>query len=243
MEDPKECNGLPIERLILGYPTEKEGDKSIILQVQETEHVEEIQRIIAFDILPREIRDQIYALAFLKNGTIYPNKERAGISEYIALLLVNRIIYAEAVQILYGWNIFQIRGVLARNGKSPEFLNRISGQRYHHTISHLQTAHTNHVCLARFHLRKLYIPSHNISVDRLKHLISLLKYFPNLEYLRVVYLGSVGIRDMEIVNILRLLRDRRPLLKNFSLWKRTSYKEAEDITWMILEKPYQNWTR
>lgn len=48
--------------------------------------------------------------------------------------------------------------------------------------------------------------------------------------------------DMEIVNICRLLRDRRPLLQSFFLGRRVTYSKAEDISWMILERPYKKWS-
>ncbi|KAE8449606.1 hypothetical protein EG329_007936 [Mollisiaceae sp. DMI_Dod_QoI] len=191
--------------------------------------------------LPREIRDQIYTLMFLSSGPVYPSRDRAGIADYLGLLRTNQHIYSEVVEILYGRNTFQIRG--EPRWKAPELLNLLSSQRRDGFMHPSMWAfHTNKICLARLHLKKLYIPSHNISLDRLKHLFSLLKCFPNLEYIRVVYIGSFGVKDMDVVNVCRLFRDRRPLVENFVLCKRIRYSEAEDISWMIWEMPSRNWT-
>lgn len=203
--------------------------------------VEEVHSTCYFLELPREVRDQIYSLIFLSDGPIYPSRSRSGIAEYLGLLRTNQHIYSEVVEILYGRNTFQIRG--EPRWKAPELLNLLSSQRRDGFIHPSMWAfHTSKICLARLHLKKLYIPSHNINLERLKHLFSLLKYFPNLEYLRVVYTGSFGVKDMEVVNICRLFRDRRPMVENFVLCKRIRYSEAEDISWMIWEMPYRNWT-
>ncbi len=216
-------------------------DKTVILHVQEVQHVKDVPSTIEFLDLPREIRDYIYIMIFLRNEPMYPSKDRAGVSEYAGLLRTNHQIYSEVIEILYSRNVFQIRGNPA--WKASELLNLISGQRRDiYAIGPIRPLETVSVCRARFHLKKLYIPSHNISLDKLKHVISILKFFPNLEYLRIIYLASYSVKDMEVVSNCRLLRDRRPLLKNFTLCKRISYKEAEDITWMIQEKPYRNWT-
>src|SRR4051794_35626315 len=73
--------------------------------------------------LPREIRDEIYTILFLsENQIIYPSKSRAKyISEATGLLRANSKIYREVVEILYGQNMFQIRGDPAF--MAPEFLN------------------------------------------------------------------------------------------------------------------------
>lgn len=228
-------NDASLESLSLNSPNLPQG-KNVIL------HVEEIETTtFEFMDLPREIRDCIYIFMFLQDGPLYPSLERAGIAPYLGLLRTNRQVYAEAIDILYGRNTFQIRGTPA--WKAPELLNLIAGQRRDsHLLALSWTCDANKACLGRFYLKKLYFPSHNISLDRLRHLISLLKYFPNLEHLKVIYLGGRGFADMEVVNICRLLRDRRPLLKNFTLCKRIAYKEAEDISWMLWEKPYRNWT-
>lgn len=228
-------NDASLESLSLSSPKLPE-DKHVILHVEELETT-----AFEFMDLPREIRDCVYSVMFLKDGPLYPSHERAGIAPYLGLLRSNHQVYAEAVGILYGRNTFQIRGTPA--WKAPELLNLVAGQRRDsHLLTLLWTFDANKSCLGRFCLKKLYFPSHNISLDRLKHLISLLKYFPNLEQLKVIYLGGRGIADMEVINICRLLRDRRPSLKNFTLCKRVAYKEAEDISWMLWEKPYRNWT-
>ena len=54
---------------------------------------------------------------------------------------------------------------------------------------------------------------------------------------------NFGVKDMDIISVCQLLRDRRPLLDNFILYKRISYTKAEDISWMVLEKPYRTWSR
>ncbi|CZT02095.1 hypothetical protein WAI453_002621 [Rhynchosporium graminicola] len=190
--------------------------------------------------LPREIRDLIYSLLFVVDGLLYPNRERSGMAEYIALLRTNRQVYAESLEILYGRNTFQIRGTPAWS--APEFLNMLGSQRREGFVRPSQWAiDMSKFCLARQYLKRLYIPSHNINLDRLKHLISLLKYFPNLEYLRVIYNGSFGVKDMDVVNVCRLFRDRRPLVESFVLCKRIRYSEAEDISWMLWEERYRDW--
>ncbi|PVH77902.1 hypothetical protein DL98DRAFT_259563 [Cadophora sp. DSE1049] len=204
-------------------------------------HVEEVAPQESYFLnLPREIRDAIYSIMFVVDGPLYPNKERAGVADFISLLRTNRQIYAEAVEILYARNTFQIRGTPAWT--APEFLNLLGSQRRDGFLRPSQWAvDMSKLCLARHYLKRLYIPSHNINLDRLKHLISLLKYFPNLEYLRVIYNGSFGVKDMDVVNVCRLFRDRRPLVQGV-LCKRIRYSEAEDISWMLLEKPYRNWS-
>jgi hypothetical protein len=213
------------------------SDSSKVMLIE----VEEVNLPRSFLDLPREIRDQIYSLMFLSDGPIYPSKARAGISEYLGLLRTNQLIYSEVVEMLYGRNIFQIRG--EPRWKTPDFVNLLSSQRRGgFSYRSMWAFHTSQICLARLYLRKLYIPSHNISLDRLKHLFSLLKYFPNLEWLKVVYIASSGVKDMVVVNVCRLFRDGRPLVENFALCKRIRYSEAEDISWMLREKPYMNWT-
>jgi len=210
--------------------------------VETTLEVDEATSILSFLDLPREIRDEIYSLVFLSpNMPVYPSKARAGpISEAINLLRTNRQIYSEAVETLYGQNMFQIRGHPAY--MAPDFLNLVIFRRRKDEMrAPLRAAGPDHVCLARHCLRKLSIPSHGISLDRLKHLFSLLKYFPKLEHVQVIYLGKRGLNDMEIVNVCRLLRDRLPLLKTFVLGKRISYAHAEDISWMVSERPYGKW--
>lgn len=211
------------------------SSNDVILQV------EEIQPLPGFLDLPREIRDHIYCLLFLAEGNIYPSKERAGISEYLALLRTNHQVYAEAIEVLYGRNTFQIRSTPAR--EAPTLLNLLCSQRregFHQTPK--GNVDYNQVCLARHSLKRLYIPSHNIAFERLKQLFSLLKHFPNLEDLRVVYSGVSWMKDMDVAFYCRLLRDRCPWIRNFVLLRRISYAEAEDISWMFGERPYSNWS-
>lgn len=194
--------------------------------------------------LPREIRDHIYSLIFLSNGPIYPSRDRAGIAEYLGLLRTCQRIYSEVVETLYGRNTFQIRG--EPRWKAPELLNLLGFQRRDGQSGFvLQPSKSalcvSKICLARHHLKRLYIPSHNISLSQLKHLLSLLKYFPNLEYLRVVYIASFGVKDMEVINVCRMFRDVRPQLRTFVLCKRIRYSEAEDISWTLC-RPYRRWT-
>jgi hypothetical protein len=203
--------------------------------------IEEIRSPITslgFLNLPREIRDEIYGLLFLAEGRIvYPSKSRAGsISEAINLLRTNKQIYSEAVEILYGQNMFQIRGDPAF--KAPELLALLIFRKRKEE----RTNTLSDLCLARNHLRKLSIPSHGISLNQLKHLFSLLKYFPRLEHVQVIFLGRRGSNDMDIVNLCRLLRDRLPLVRTFVLGKRINYSQAEDISWMVSERPYRKWT-
>jgi hypothetical protein len=213
-----------------------ESDKTVV-----SLHVEEIQVALEFLDLPREIRDSIYSIMFFRHHCMYPSKEGAGISAYLGLLGTNRQVYSEAIMILYGRNTFQIRGTPA--WKATEFLNLVASQRRDGQLhALLRSLNLNTTCQARLHLKKLYVPSYNISLDRLKHLFSLLKYFPYLESIRVIYLSTRGIKDMEVVNVCRLLRDFRPLLKSFVLCRRIAYSEVEDISWMLWEKPYRAWS-
>ena len=224
-----------LENIKLDNENPTDSSKDVILKVEEVEDPS-----LCFLDLPREIRDEIYSLLFVSESPMYPSKHRARVADQIALLRTNRKIYSEAVEVLYGKNTFQIRG--EPRWAAPEFLHLLNcGYR----DGFLQSPHRNpgfgKVCLARYNLRKLHIPSHGISLDRLKQLFSLLKHFPKLEYLQVIYLGSSGLRDMDVVGVCRLLRDRLPLLRNLSLCKRISYLYAEDISWMVKEKPYKSW--
>lgn len=47
---------------------------------------------------------------------------------------------------------------------------------------------------------------------------------------------------MDVVFHCRLLRDRCPWIRHFVLLRRISYAEAEDISWMVREKPYSSWS-
>jgi hypothetical protein len=210
--------------------------KLVTLQVEEIE----VQPPLSFLDLPREIRDQVYRLVFHFEKPIYPSKERAGISEFLGLLRANRQIYAEAIQTLYGSNTFQIRG--NPSWMSVDFLFLLIIQRRESF-----TLAPNPFCLARHHLRRLYIPSHGINIKILKHIFSLLKFFPNLEYLKVVFLPAFGLKYTDVMGVCRLLRDRRPLFGNrdwkFELWQRFNYHQAEDISWMVSERPCKNWSK
>jgi hypothetical protein len=210
------------------------SSKVVLLQV------EEVQSSIELLNLPREIRDYIYCLMFLADGHMYPSKERAGISEYLGLLQANHQVYSEVIDVLYGRNTFQIRSVPAQ--EAPALLNLLSSQRRDgfHRTRHGTVISYNDVCLARHALKKLYIPSHNITFECLKLLFSLLKHFPNLEDLRVVYSGVSWMKDTDVAFHCRLLRDRCPWIRNFVLLRRISYSEAEDISWMIRETHYTN---
>jgi hypothetical protein len=212
------------------------SSKDVILQVKE------FQPTPGLLDLPREIRDHILCLMFLNDGNVYPSRERAGISEYLGLLRTNHQIYSEAVEILYGRNTFQIRSTPAR--EAPTLLNLLCSQRRDGFRQGPKgtIVDYNKVCLARHTMRRLYIPSHNISFERLKHLFSLLKHFPNLNDIRFVYSGVSWMKDMDVVFYCRLLRDRCPWIRNFVLLRRISYAEAEDISWMIGERPYSNWS-
>lgn len=201
--------------------------------------IEETTITRSFLNFPREIRDEIYSLLFISDDrVVYPSKSRAkSISEAINFLRANKQIYSEAVTVLYSQNMFQIRGDPAF--KAPELLNLLVFQRRKDLLR--QPPSASLVCRARLHLKKLSIPSHGISLDRLKHIFSLVQHFPMLEHIQVIYLGTRDTNDMEIVNICRLLQDRRPLLQSFFLGKRVSYFKAEDISWMVLERPYKKW--
>lgn len=225
-----------VESLRIDSP-ERSSSKDIILQV------EEVRPLPVFLDLPREIRDHIYCTMFLVDGNMYPSKERAGISEYLGLLRTNHQVYSEVVEVLYGRNTFQIRSTPSQDSTTA-LLNLLCSQRRDGfrwtpkgTIIDYST-----VCLARHALRSLYIPSHNIPFERLKQIFSLLKHFPNLEDLRVVYSGVSWMKDMDVAFYCRLLKDRCPWIRNFVLLRRISYTEAEDISWMMRETPYTNWS-
>ncbi|KAG0646450.1 hypothetical protein D0Z07_7348 [Hyphodiscus hymeniophilus] len=184
---------------------------------------------------PREIRDLIYAMIFISKEPIYPSRDRAPVAPYMSFLRANKQIYTEILPFLYGKNTFQIRGTPAF--KSPAFLNFLHSQRQGGYLPHPPSRPT--ICLARHHLRRLNIPSHGIQLDHLRHLFSLMRHFPNLEHIQLVYLGKRGLVDMDVVDVCRLLKDRLPLL-NITLLKRVNFGEAEDISW-TLHRPYYKW--
>jgi hypothetical protein len=206
-----------------------------------TMSIEEVLSSSGFLDFPREIRDLIYALMFISPEPIYPTRDRASVSPYMNILRTNKQIYSEILPFLYGKNTFQLRGHPAY--KSPEFLNVLHSQRRRGYLRLPPANVTNEFCLARHHLKRLNIPSHGISLDRLKHFFSLLKHFPNLEHIQVVYLGKRDLIDMDVINVCRLLKDRLhrlPLLKGITLLKRINYSEAEDISWTV-HRPYYKW--
>lgn len=210
---------------------------------------------IGFLDLPPEIRNQVYRLIFWKDGPIYPSLSKAGLADFTALLRTNRQIYTEAVAVLYGQNSFLLRTTPAL--KAPEFLHLLLTQRRDDYL--LQPNLPRHiqipgypkppaanlvkaqVCIAKEYLRELHIPSHNITLDRLKQLFALLKHFRGLRRVEITYTAIAGIRDMDVVNICRLLRDRLPVIVKIVLFKRINFSEAMDITWMIEERPYEKW--
>ncbi|RFU31534.1 hypothetical protein B7463_g4819, partial [Scytalidium lignicola] len=214
---------------------------------------------IGFLDLPLEIRDQIYRLLFLKDAPIYPSLSRAEISESTAFLRTNRQIYAEAVAILYGQNVFLIRSTPA--WKAPEFLNLLITQRRDDYLLRVTSRGSppgysqmpgyipilvpdlipTHVCIAKDYLREVRIPSHGISLDRLKQLFALLKHFSNLRRVEIIYSAIAGIRDMDVVSVVRLLRDRLPVVVKIVLFKRINFSEAIDISWMVEERPFETW--
>lgn len=204
-----------------------------------TIQIEEIlPPICKFLNLPRELRDAIYKLICLSNENIYPNHSRSQIADHLGLFRTNHQIYSEIIPIFYSQNTFQIRGTPA--WKIPEILNLLSSQKragFRSSLSPLSP-----LCLARHHLKRLYFPSHNINIRALRHLFSLLKYFPNLEHLKVVYTDQSGVKDMDVVTVCRLFRDRRPFVR-LELWKRIRFAEAEDVSWMLWESPYRVWER
>jgi hypothetical protein len=191
--------------------------------------------------LPAEIRTLVYEFMFVSECPIYPTRFRAGIYPFINLLRANRQIYAEAINTLYGENTFQIRGDPAF--RSAEFLHFISEQRRHERLPR-SSPDVAKVCLARCNLRRVNIPSHGISIDRLKHLFSLLKNFPKLQHVQVVYLPKRDILDIKIIELCRLFKDMAPIrlpeLKEVRLLKRISFTEAEDISWTMY-RPYYKW--
>lgn len=45
---------------------------------------------------------------------------------------------------------------------------------------------------------------------------------------------------MDVINVCRLLKDSRPLIKDVRLLKRFNFGEAEDLSW-TLHRPYHKW--
>lgn len=215
---------------------EIKGPKDVIMSV------EEVVLCYGFLDFPREIRDLIYELMFLSEQPIYPSKDRACVYRYMNMLRTNKQIYSEILPILYGKNIFQLRGQPVF--RCPEFLNLLYSQRRQGYLRLPRYPPSQNplpeLCLARHHLRRLHIPSHGILLDRVKHIFSLLKHFPNIEHIQLVYLGKRDLVDMEVINVCRLLKDRLPLLKNITLLKRINFSEAEDLSW-TLHRPYYKW--
>ena len=199
--------------------------------------VEEFLESNGFLNFPPEIRDLICGIMFISEDPIYPSRDRAAVAPYMNMLRVSKRIYSEILPFLYGKNTFQIRGHPAY--KCPEFLNLLYSQRRQGYLRLPPPPTTPEVCLARHHLRRLNIPSHGIQLDRVRHLFSLLKHFPNLEHIQLVYLGKRDLVDMDVINVCRLLKDRLPLL-NITLLKRINFSDAEDISW-TLHRPYQKW--
>jgi hypothetical protein len=203
-----------------------------------TTSIDEVIPSYGFLDFPREIRDLIYALMYISEEPIYPSKERASVSSYMNMLQVSKQIYSEILPFLYGKNTFQIRGHPAY--KCPEFLNLLYSQRRQGYLRLPPRTVMPELCLARHHLKRLNIPSHGISLDRVRHIFSLFKHFPNLEHIQVVYLGKRDLVDMDVINVCRLLKDRLPLLRNIILLKRINFGEAEDVSW-TLHRPYYKW--
>jgi hypothetical protein len=244
MERPPASNltHVPLENLSL-TPMKPFTDASEkpFAQAEEIE-VGAKQKSSGFLDLPLEIRDEIYSLIFVSIVPVCPSKTRAeSIAEAINLLRANHQVYAEAVEVLYGRNIFQIRGTPGY--KAPELLNLlVFQQREDKPKWPAPQRIPSQTCLARQYLRKISIPSHGISLVRLKQLFSLLKYFPKLEHVQVVYISQDAFRhEQDIFTACRLLRDRLPLIKNFLLYKRINYHEAEDVSWILQERPYRTW--
>lgn len=199
--------------------------------------VVEVAQSYGFLDFPREIRDLIYGIMFISEVPIYPSRDRASVVPYMNMLRVNKQIYSETLPFLYGKNTFQIRGHPAY--KCPEFLNLLYSQRRQGYLRLPPSISTLELCLARHHLRRLNIPSYGIQLERVKHLFSLLKHFPNLEHIQLVYLGKRDLVDMDVINVCRLLKDRLPLL-NITLLKRINFSDTEDISW-TLHRPFYKW--
>lgn len=49
-------------------------------------------------------------------------------------------------------------------------------------------------------------------------------------------------KDMDVVNVVRLLKDRR-MGVDCVLRKRIGYLKCEDLSWMVEERPCGNWVR
>jgi hypothetical protein len=202
-----------------------------------TGQVQEVQPTIRFMDLPTEIRDHIYSFMFVFKDPVSPCRSKNQILDYIGLLQTSRQIYFEAIQMLYGWNTFKTRE--RPIWTSEEFLNLLICQR---RDGDLDLAQASQVCLARYHLKRLYFPSQNMTIHLLHDLFSLLKHFPKLEYLRVVYVGSPRMKDMDVISACRELNQNQRL-KEFVICKRISYTAAEVISWMLDDDAPRSWSR
>lgn len=58
-----------------------------------------------------------------------------------------------------------------------------------------------------------------------------------------MFLGAFGVRYVDVVSVCRLLRDTRPQIGRMVLWERFNYGQAEDISWMVGERPYKRWRK
>jgi hypothetical protein len=213
-------------------------DQSLRASKDVSMSIGEVVPSYSFLDFPREIRELIYAIMFISEEPIYPSRDRACVSPYVNMLRTNNQIYAEILPFLYGKNTFQIRGYPAY--KCPEFLNLLYSQRRQGYLGLPARKVGPELCLARHHLKRLKIPSHGISLDGVRHLFSLLKHFPNLEHVQIVYLGKRDLVDMDVINVCRLLKDSRPLLKDITLLRRINFSEAEDLSW-TMHRPYYKW--
>jgi hypothetical protein len=147
--------------------------------------------------LPREIRDQIYAVMFLRSSPIQPGIEYSRtpssvrksiyksvhLSKHLNLLRVSQQTYTECILVLYGRNKFEIT---CRSSAFLELVGclRRSDRRYslRDAIRTPPLEPGQAVCLARYHLRRLYVNACSLTLPDLLHLVSYIDCFPNLKY-------------------------------------------------------------
>jgi hypothetical protein len=192
--------------------------------------------------LPKEIRDQIYTLMFLRLSKILARSGLSGFSQYINLLRVSRQIYPECIIVLYGLNTFLIHCMFG--GESQYFMRHVGCQQLRKGIL-AQSLERRQLCRAWFHLRRMSIMDAHTKPGRLEHLLAFADYFPNLDYLELVY--RIEEDDMGVVDLCRLLADRHPNLGVFGsgefLLKRIGLGALGDISWMISERLYRDWRK
>jgi hypothetical protein len=119
--------------------------------------------------LPKEIRDQIYTLMFLRLSKILARSGLSGFSQYINLLRVSRQIYPECIIVLYGLKTFLIHCMFG--GESQYFMRHVGCLQLRKGIL-AQSLERRQLCRAWFHLRRMSIMDAHTKPGRLEHLLA-----------------------------------------------------------------------